>query len=99
LLIKSLDEAERLYRAASTPFELEEQHGHLRSFSNNCTCRRAQRLTRNSVDLNPEMGRDLLYLRDHGVLTVKEEQFAAKFYALMSDTAVHLLLQSANTRG
>ena len=37
-------------------------------------------------------GGALHYLRDHDVLTLKEEQFAAQFYALTSDTGVHPLV-------
>lgn len=38
------------------------------------------------------MGEALTYLRAHDILTLKEEQFAAQFYALMSDSSVHPLV-------
>jgi hypothetical protein len=42
--------------------------------------------------LPSKWGEALQYLRDHDVLTVKEEQFAAQLYALMGDTSVHPLV-------
>jgi len=93
LLIESLDEAERLYRTAATPFELKSSMGHLRSFLEQLhlqACAAAHKKLGGS--LPSKWGEALQYLRDHNVLTVKEEQFAAQLYALMSDTSVHPLV-------
>jgi hypothetical protein len=93
LLVQSLDEAERMYRTAATPFELKSSMAHLRSFLEQLhlqACVLAHRKSGGS--LPSKWGESLKYLRDQSILTVKEEQFAAQFYALMSDTSVHPLV-------
>jgi hypothetical protein len=93
LLIESLDEAEKLYRTAATPFELKSSMGHLRSFLERLhleACVAAQK--RFGGCLPSKWGEALKYLRDHDLLTLKEEQFAAQFFALLSDTGVHPLV-------
>jgi hypothetical protein len=93
LLIESLDEAERLYRTAATPFELKSSMGHLRSFLEQLHLQACAALHKKLGGALPsKWGEALQYLRDHAVLTVKEEQFAAQFYALVSDTSVHPLV-------
>jgi len=93
VLIESLNEAERLYRAASTPFELKSCMGHLRSFLENLHLHGCAALHKKlGGKLPTNWGGALQYLRDHNVLTLKEEQFAAQFYALTSDTGVHPLV-------
>jgi hypothetical protein len=93
LLIQSLDEAERLYRAAATPFELKSSMGHLRSFLEQLHLQ-ACAIGHGKFGgcLPSKWGEAHQYLRDHGVLTVKEQQFAITFYTLMSDTSVHPLV-------
>jgi len=93
LLIESLDEVEKSYRAAATPFDFKSSMGHLRSFLEQLhlqACALTQ--TKRGGSLPSKWGDALKYLRDQGILTVKEEQFAAQFYALMSDTSVHPLV-------
>ena len=93
LLIQSLEEAEKLYRADSTPFDIKSSIGHLRSFLEQLHlqgCALAHKKFGGS--LATKWGEALLDLRSRGVLTVKEEQFVAQFYALMSDAAVHPLV-------
>ena len=93
LLIQSLDEAERLYRAAVTPFELKSSMGHLRSFLEQLHLQACTFLHgRFGGNLPTRWGGAHQYLRDHDVLTDKEQQFAIHFYALMSDTSVHPLV-------
>jgi len=92
LLIESLDEAERLYRTTATRFELKSSMGHLRSFLEELhlqACSAAHK--KFGGDRPAKWGEALKYLRDHDVLTKHEELFAAQFYTLMSDTAVHPL--------
>lgn len=92
LLIQSLEEAERLYRTDSTPFDLKSSIGHLRSFLEQLhlqACALAYK--KQGGTLATKWGESLLDLRNRGILTMKEEQFVAQFYALMSDTAVHPL--------
>jgi hypothetical protein len=93
LLIQSLDEAENLYRAAVTPFDLKSSLGHLRSFLEQLhvqACAAAHKKFGGS--LPSRWGEALKYLLDNGVLTKPEELFAAQFYTLMSDTGVHPLI-------
>jgi len=93
LLIQSLDEAERLYRGAATPFDLKNGLGHLRSFLEQLhvqACAAAQKKFGGPIP--SKWGEALKYLRDKEVLTKQEESFAAHFYTLMSDTGVHPLI-------
>jgi hypothetical protein len=93
LLIESLDEAEKLYRTAATPFELKSSMGHLRSFLEQLHLQACAALHKKLGGTLPlKWGEALQYLRDHDVLSVKEEQFVAQFYALVSDTSVHPLV-------
>ena len=93
LLIQSLDEAERLYRGAATPFDLKNSLVHLRSFLERLhveACVAVQKKFGGS--LVSKWGEALTYLRVNNVLTRQEELLAANFYTLMSDTAVHPLI-------
>jgi hypothetical protein len=93
LLIQSLDEAEREYREAATPFDLKSSLGHLRSFLEELhlqACAAAQRRFGGSPP--SRWGEALKYLLDNEVLTKPEEQFASQLYTLMSDTGVHPLI-------
>lgn len=93
LLIQSLDEAERMYRTAATPFELKSSMGHLRSFLEQLHLEACALAHKKLGGCPPsKWGEALNYLRDGGILTLKEEQFTAQFYALMSDTGVHPLV-------
>jgi hypothetical protein len=93
LLIRSLDEAERLYRTDATPFDLKSSLGHLRSFLEELHIQAcAKALKRFGGSLPSKWGEALKYLLDNTVLTKPEEQFAAHFYTLMSDTGVHPLI-------
>ncbi len=93
LLIESLDEAERLYRTAATPFELKSSMAHLRSFLENLHVQACTALHKNLGGVLPsKWGDSTQYLRDNDVLSVKEQQFVIQFYALVSDTSVHPLV-------
>jgi len=93
LLIQSLDEAERLYRTATTPFELKSSMGHLRSFLEQLHLQACGLAYGKFGGPRPSKWVEAhQYLRDHDVLTTKEQQFAIHFYALMSDTSVHPLV-------
>jgi hypothetical protein len=90
LLIESLNQAESLYRAAATPFELKSSMGHLRSFLEHLHLDACAALhKKRGGPLPSKWGEAMQYLLDNGVLTSKEQQFAIQFYALMSDTTVH----------
>jgi hypothetical protein len=93
LLIQSLDEAERLYRPAATPFDLKSSLGHLRSFIEQLhiqACAAANK--RFGGPLPSKWGDALKYLLNNAVLTKPEELFASQFYTLMSDSGVHPLI-------
>ena len=93
LLIQSLDEAERLYRDDASRFELKSSMGHLRSFLEQLhlqACAAAHKRFGGSPV--SRWGESLRYLRTNDIVTLKEEQFAVQFYALMSDTSVHPLV-------
>lgn len=93
LLIESLNEAERLYREAVTPFELKSSMAHLRSFLENLHIQAGTALQKKLGGTVPaKWGDSTQYLRDHDVLSVKEQQFVIQFYALVSDTSVHPLV-------
>jgi hypothetical protein len=93
LLIESLDEAERLYRTAATPFELKSSMAHLRSFLEGLHLQACAAMHKKIGGALPsKWGESLQYLRDHDVLTAKEQQFVIQFYALVSDTSVHPLV-------
>ena len=93
LLIESLDEAEKLYRTAATPFELKSCLGHLRSFVEHLhlqACVGARQKYGGSLPL--KWGDALKYLVDHNLLTKQEDQFFSSLYTLVSDTGVHPLI-------
>jgi hypothetical protein len=93
LLSESLEEAERLYRATASPFELKSCMVHLRSFLEGLhlgACAKAHK--KFGGVLPTKWGEALKYLRDHDVLTKSEELFAAQFYTLTSDSGVHPLV-------
>jgi hypothetical protein len=93
LLIDSLDEAERLYRASTSPFDLKSSMGHLRSFLEQLHLEACAAVHRKfGGSLPSKWGEALRYLRDHDVLTKQEELFSAQFYTLTSDTGVHPLI-------
>jgi hypothetical protein len=93
VLTQSLEEAERLYRSAATPFELKSSMGHLRSFLEQLHIQACSAAHKKLGGAQPsKWGEALQYLRGHSILSLKEEQFAAQFYALMSDTSVHPLV-------
>ena len=93
LLIQSLDEADRLYRADATQFELKSNLGHLRSFLEQLHIQACAALNKQrGGPLPSKWGEALAYLLDNAVLTKPEELFAARFYTLMSDAGVHSLI-------
>src|ERR1035441_6376275 len=80
----------------STPFDLKNGLGHLRSFLEQLhvqACAAAQK--KFGGPLPSRWGEALKYLSDNAVLTKQEESFAAHFYTLMSDTGVHSLIKKS----
>jgi len=92
-LMGSLNEAERLYHGPATAFELKSSMGHLRSFLENLQAEAIPAIVEKGVPApTPGWGSGLTFLRQNNVLTLKEEQFAASLYSLISDEAVHPLI-------
>lgn len=92
-LIESLNEAERLYRTASTGFDLKSSMGHLRSFIETLYIHASITLKKKMGGSPPsKWGEALEVLKDGGVLTLKEQQVVIQLYTLMSDTGVHPLV-------
>lgn len=93
LLIQSLEEAEKLYRTAATPFDLKSSMAHLRSFLEQLHLQACSLAHKKYGGVLPsKWGDSHQYLRDNGIQTLKEEQFIIPFYTLMSDTSVHPLI-------
>lgn len=93
LLIEALQEAERLYRADSSPFELKSSMGHLRSFLEKLHLEACAAVHRKYGGALPSSwGNASLYLRTNNILTLQEEKIATALYTLVSDAAVHPLV-------
>jgi hypothetical protein len=93
LLVKSLDEAEKLYRIAATPFELKSCLGHLRSFVEQLHIEAAIGIHNKLGGTLPfRWGEALQYLFDQNVMSKQERQLFASLYTLVSDTGVHPLI-------
>lgn len=95
LLIESLDEAERSYRAAATPFELKSSMGHVRSFLENLYIDAAKKVYARGAKTGiapVKWGEALKFLTQEGLLTQKEEEMVSAFYTLVSDKAIHPLI-------
>jgi hypothetical protein len=92
-LTKCLDQAERLYHEGGSGFDLKASMGHLRSFLEGLHKDAFPMLLAKFGGAAPKKwGDGLLYLRENGVLSKPEEQFAASLYTLISDEAVHPLM-------
>jgi len=87
-----LDEADRLYRAPGTAFDLKSSMGHLRSFMENVHAEALPAIAKSGEASPRKWGEGLLFLRRHDILSPHEEQFAAALYKLISDEAVHPLI-------
>lgn len=91
-LVRSLDHAEKLYRDGTSPFDFKACMGDLRSFMENLHVESAARKGRPPQPGSPrEWGESTRFLREQGILTQQEENFAASLYTLMSDQAIHRL--------
>jgi hypothetical protein len=92
-LVESLNESERLYRTATSPFDFKSSMGHLRSFLE-ALYLEACILLHKSIGgtLPSRWGEAHEYLKNGGILTAKEQQVIIHLYTLMSDTTVHPLV-------
>ncbi len=92
LLTASLAKAENLYGAASDAFDLKSCLGHLRSFLEELHVQSCPPLALPTDVLPDKWGTATLFLRQHGIITLKEETFITTLYTLVSDEAIHPLI-------
>jgi hypothetical protein len=93
LLIQSLEEAERQYRIAATPFDLKSGMGHLRSFLEHLHREACQSIaTAAGETIADRWGPATSYLHQKGFLSQQEEAFVTSLYTLLSDESVHPLI-------
>jgi hypothetical protein len=92
LLTASLAKAENLYGVSSDAFDLKSCLGHLRSFLEELHVQSCPRFALPSEAAPVKWGVAMLFLRQHGVITQKEETFITTLYTLVSDEAIHPLI-------
>jgi hypothetical protein len=92
LMVKSRDAAEQLFRFASDRFELKSCLGHLRSFLEELHIQACGPLAQAGEPLPTKWGPATIFLRQHNVITLKEEAFITSLYTLVSDEAIHPLI-------
>jgi hypothetical protein len=93
LLIQSLEEAERQYRMAASPFDLKSSMGHLRSFLEHLHREACQSIAAAASEtVGDRWGPATNYLRQKGFLSQQEEAFVTSLYVLVSDESVHPLI-------
>jgi hypothetical protein len=92
-MLETLEAAEKDYRAESTPFQLKNCLGHLRSFLE-FTHRDAA--TSIATKLNetppPDWNTSVDFLKRKDILTAQHDKFARGLYTLLSDEGVHRLI-------
>jgi hypothetical protein len=92
LLKQTLEQAEKEYRDATTPFELKNCLGHLRSFLEHLHRKSARSVaTAKGETVNDAWGDATSYLHAQGIFAKKHEVFITALYALISDAGVHPL--------
>jgi hypothetical protein len=90
--LQALNAAERDYRASATPFELKSCQSHLRSFLEGLHEQVCQAIPHESETmLGKNWGKSTAFLRESGLLSRQEEEFATSLYTLISDEGVHPL--------
>jgi hypothetical protein len=92
LMVKSLDAAEQLNRITSNQFEIKSCLGHLRSFLEQLHIQACGPLAQPGETLPVKWGVATKFLRQHDVITEKEEEFISSLYTLVSDQAIHPLI-------
>jgi hypothetical protein len=92
-LVQALNEAERLYRDGTTPFDFKGSMANLRSFLENVHAEAMPALhAKFGGQLPQKWGEGLAYLLQINVLSKTEEQYVSRLYALISDEGVHPLI-------
>jgi hypothetical protein len=92
-LVESLNEAARLYRDGTTPFDFKGSMANLRSFLESVQAGVMPALhAKFGGQLPQKWGDGLAYLSRNNVLSKTEEQFVSSLYTLISDEGVHPLI-------
>jgi hypothetical protein len=92
LLTATLKRAEDLYNATSDAFDLKSCLGHLRSFLESLHIQACAAIAGPKDSLPAKWGSATVFLRDHGVISQKDEAFITTLYTLVSDEAIHPLI-------
>jgi hypothetical protein len=92
LMVQSLNAAEQDFKTTATAFELKNCLGHLRSFLEQLHLQACAQLVKPGESAPDKWGSATLFLRNHQVITLKEEEFITKLYTLVSDEAIHPLI-------
>ena len=92
-LVQCLNEAERLYRGGTSPFDFKACMSNVRSFLENVHAEAMPALhAKFGGQLPQKWGEGLAYLLQINVLSKTEEQYVSRLYALISDEGVHPLI-------
>lgn len=92
-LVQCLNEAERLYRGGTSPFDFKACMSNVRSFLENVHAEAMPALhAKFGGPLPQKWGDGLAYLAQNQVLSKTEEQFVSSLYTLISDEGVHPLI-------
>jgi hypothetical protein len=94
-MVNSLNEAERLFRNTSNPFELKSCLGHLRSFLEELHLQACPSIALPNETIPQKWGGATTFLRTHDIINQKEEVFITALYTLVSDEAIHPLIAEA----
>jgi hypothetical protein len=92
LMVQSLNAAEQDFTNTASSFELKNCLGHLRSFLEQLHVQACPPVAQPTDILPAKWGPATLFLRQHGVITLKEEAFITTLYTLVSDEAIHPLI-------
>jgi hypothetical protein len=92
LMVQSLNAAEQDFKSTATSFELKNCLGHLRSFLEELHVQACPPFAQSTDALPAKWGPATLFLRQHGIITLKEEAFITTLYTLVSDEAIHPLI-------
>ena len=92
-LLQTLSVAEQDFRASATPFELKNCLAHLRSFLEGLHEQACKPIAAQAGTTAPrKWAKSTQALRDEGILSLQQENFARTLYTLISDEGVHPLI-------
>jgi len=92
VMVGALNAAESDYKSTSSPFELKNCLGHLRSFLEHLHREAAKSIAAVAKEtITDAWGPAILYLRQKTYMTKQHETFVASLYTLISDESVHAM--------